>query len=154
VYRGGLANTVMEYIGFRAMTDRLFWLLDTFDGVPSEQFAASDIHRHVYPDTYDEVRRLFAGYQNVRIVRGAVPSTLSAVTSDRIAFLSVDMNAAYPELKAAEAFWDRLVPGAVMLLDDYGFDGHRSQKESFDQFAAGRNRQVLALPTGQGLILK
>jgi hypothetical protein len=154
VYRGGLASTVMEYVGFRQRRDRVFWLLDTFEGVPPEQFAESDIHRHHYPDTYNEVVSLFAEYDNVRIVRGAVPGTLAEVSSERIAFLSIDMNAALPEICAAEAFWTRLSPGAVMLLDDYGFDGHRSQKNAFDEFAARRGRSVLPLPTGQGLILK
>jgi hypothetical protein len=154
VYRGGLASTVMEYVGFRRLTNRVFWLLDTFEGVPPEQFAASDVHRHDYPDTYRDVVALFRDYPNVRIVRGRVPATLAEVSSTRIAFLSIDMNAAVPEISAADAFWDRLAPGAVMLLDDYGFDGHRSQKDAFDQFAARRGTRVLPLPTGQGLILR
>ena len=35
------------------------------------------------------------------------------------------MNCAAPELAAAEFFWDRLTTGAVVVLDDYGWDRHR-----------------------------
>jgi hypothetical protein len=154
VYRGGLANTVMEYVGFRSFADRTFWLLDTFEGVPPEHRSVDEAYRHDYGNSYDEVAALFSSCANVRIVRGEVPATLSAITASNIAFLSIDMNAAVPELAAAETLWHRLSPGAVMLLDDYGFDGHAAQKRAFDTFAATQGRAVLGLPTGQGIIIK
>jgi hypothetical protein len=64
------------------------------------------------------------------------------------------MNCAAPEIAAAEYFWDKLVPGAVIVLDDYGWKIHYEQKEKFDRFAARKGVRVLALPTGQGLIFK
>jgi hypothetical protein len=41
-----------------------------------------------------------------------------------------------------------------MILDDYGNPLHCEQQKAFDDFARDRNVQVLALPTGQGLIFK
>jgi hypothetical protein len=64
------------------------------------------------------------------------------------------MNCAPPEIAAADHFWDRLSPGAVMLLDDYGYYGFTPQKEAFDEFARRRGIAICALPTGQGLIVK
>jgi hypothetical protein len=64
------------------------------------------------------------------------------------------MNNVMPEIAAAEYFWDKLVSGAVMVLDDYGFGTHVEQKLGFDAFAARKGVQVLSLPTGQGLIFK
>jgi hypothetical protein len=65
------------------------------------------------------------------------------------------MNCAEPEIAAANYFWDRLVPGAVILLDDYGYSElYRRQKDAFDQFAAERRVPLLLLPTGQGIIVK
>jgi O-methyltransferase len=51
-------------------------------------------------------------------------------------------------------FWDKLVKGGVMILDDYGFPGHINQKKAFDQFAFERGVQILYLPTAQGIIIK
>lgn len=154
VYRGGLARTVMQYIGFEKMTDRRFWLLDTFEGIPAEQVDGGVIHRHRYPDSWDEVSRLFADRPNVRLVRGRVPETLAQVESERFCFLSIDMNAAAPEIAALEFFWPRLVPGGMVVIDDYGWSGHDAQQQGFDDFARRHDRAVLALPTGQGLLVK
>jgi hypothetical protein len=64
------------------------------------------------------------------------------------------MNSATPERAALEFFWDKLVSGASVILDDYGWKGCEAQKNAADQFAALRGVRVLALPTGQGLLIK
>ena len=154
VYRGGLSRTVMNYIGFSSMTDRTFWLLDTFEGIPADQVDASVLHRHKYHDSWSEVVALFKERPNVRLVKGRVPDTLAEVRSDRFCFVSIDMNVAAPEIAAAEFFWPRLVPGGMIVIDDYGFSGHEAQQQAFDDFARRHDRAVLALPTGQGLLVK
>ena len=61
---------------------------------------------------------------------------------------------AYPELKAIEYFWDKLVKGAFVVLDDYAWITCEPQKEVFDKFAIEKGFEILTLPTGQGLIIK
>ena len=46
------------------------------------------------------------------------------------------------------------MPGTVVLLDDYAYDGYRSQKLGMDAFARSKGVPILSLPTGQGLLLK
>jgi O-methyltransferase len=154
VYRGGLSRTVMSYIGFSKMVDRTYWLLDTFEGIPVEQVDAGVQHRHRYPDSWAEVSELFKAERNVRLVRGRVPDTLAQVHADRVCFVSIDMNVAMPELAAVEFFWPRLVAGGMVVIDDYGWNGHDAQQQAFDDFAWRHDRAVLALPTGQGLLVK
>ena len=64
------------------------------------------------------------------------------------------MNAAGPEIAAANFFWDKLVPGAMVILDDYAYVGYEVQKRAFDQFSKEKNVPILSLPTGQGLFIK
>ncbi len=154
VYRGGLSRTVMHYIGFSTMTDRRYWLLDTFEGIPTDQVDAEVLHRHTYPDSWAEVSEVFKNQPNARLVRGRIPETLSQVQTDRVCFVSIDMNVAAPERAAVEFFWPRLVPGGIVLIDDYGWSGHEAQRQAFDEFARRYGRTVLALPTGQGLLIK
>jgi O-methyltransferase len=92
----------------------------------------------------------FRPFPGVQLVRGVVPDTLSQVTADAICYLSLDMNNAAPEIAAAEHFWDRLVSGGIIVLDDYGWSKQINQKIAFDSFAETRNVRVLSLPTGQG----
>lgn len=157
VNRGGYARAVIEYVGFAAL-DKTFWLLDTYEGLV-EQYISPEEHElgvraGEYEPCYDAVLKTFAPFPNVRIVKGAVPGTLPEVTSERIAFLSLDMNTRDPEIAAAECFWDRLTSGAAIVLDDYGWRKHLEQKHAFDEFARHCGVAVLSLPTGQGVILK
>ena len=163
VYRGFLSLTVMRYVGFERMTDRTFYLLDTFRGVAPSMVTEEERRlgatralcgTDAYDDTYPEVVSTFREFANVRIIRGTVPDTLDQVGADRICYLSLDMNNAAPEIAAAEHYWERLVPGAAILLDDYGWAQHIVQKRAFDGFASRFGVGILTLPTGQGLILK
>jgi hypothetical protein len=79
---------------------------------------------------------------------------LHSVNIDKVCYLSIDMNIAYPERKAIEHFWPKLSPGAFVVLDDYGFYGYEEQMATLDQFAESVGVKILALPTGQGLIIK
>jgi O-methyltransferase len=158
VFRGGISMAVAKYTDL-AKSDRQMYLLDTYTGLSAkystEEERAVKFHMRKYDDIANEVRNTFSTFPNVHIVQGAVPETLTQVPSSKIAYLSLDMNSAIPEIAAAEYFWDKLVPGAVMVLDDYAYGIiHSGQKSAFDKFATARNVSVLSMPTGQGLIFK
>lgn len=54
------------------------------------------------------------------------PETLDQIQSTSISYLHLDMNCAPPEIAAIEFLWSRwLVPGAIILLDDYAYHGYR-----------------------------
>ena len=83
-----------------------------------------------------------------------MPDSLSTVSIDHVAYLSIDMNITYPERKAIEHFWPKLSSGAIVILDDYGFTPYVEQKLSMDEFAKSAGVAVCTLPTGQGMIIK
>jgi macrocin-O-methyltransferase TylF-like protien len=156
VNRAFLSTSLMAYVDFKSMSDRKFYLFDTFSGLVPELVTGDDkaAYRNEYPDCYEFVRTSFKDYPNVVIVRGPVPLTLSEVDIRRVAYLSIDMNCAGPEEEALRYFWPKMESGGIIVLDDYGFSGHESQKRAADEFAAFVGVKVLSLPTGQGVILK
>ncbi len=161
VFTGIYSRAIVDYVEFGRHADRRFWLLDTFQGIAAEQLTAPELrlgvqhmNRKYQGDCYEEVCATFAAFPNVHVLKGAVPLTLDRVTSEKVAYLSIDMNAAVPEIAAMNFFWDRLVRGAVVVLDDYGFRAHIVQKLALDGFAKSRGVAILPLPTGQGLIIK
>jgi hypothetical protein len=165
VNRGFMSSAIMTLLDWDS-TGRTFYLLDTFAGLderyisPEEKAAAimdrnaQEIASGFYTLDAQSVRENFSEWRNVEIVVGPIPETLHAITSERIAFLHLDLNCSPPEVAAMEALWDRLVPGAFVLLDDYAYSGYRPQKLGIDRFARSHGIAVLSLPTGQGLILK
>ena len=44
--------------------------------------------------------------------------------------------------------------GGIVLLDDYAYFGYEAQGNAFDEVARMLGASILALPTGQGMILK
>ena len=157
VNKGGLAMTVMQYIDFKSQP-RTFYLLDTFEGLSAKYISPEEARNGIQPGgyepCYEAVKKTFAGYTNVNIIQGTVPDTLVHVPTQKVAYLSIDMNCVEPEIAAAEFFWDKLASGAVIVLDDYGWPQHIYQKHAMDDFALRHGVQVLGLPTGQGLIFK
>lgn len=156
VNRGFLSMSVAVYTNFGRRTDRRFFLVDTFSGLVESQVSPEDraAFWNEYGDTYDAVVASFRRFPNVTVVRGVVPECLPAIPTERVAYLSIDMNCAAPELAALEFFWPKMVPGGVIVLDDYGFAGHEAQKRVADAFAHSHGVDLLPLPTGQGLLLK
>jgi hypothetical protein len=155
VYKGGLTRASIDYISFDKMLDKKWYLLDTFEGFPSDQKDSVNPSPGLYADNpLESVSSTFSKFSNIIIIKGRVPQTLSQVPSEKIAYLSIDMNAASPEIATGSFFWDKLVPGAPILLDDYGFLDHINQKHAWDAWAKDHNVEILTLPSGQGLILK
>jgi hypothetical protein len=157
VNRGGLSRAVIHYADFEKLNKR-FWLLDTYEGLVDSLISQDERKQGIvsggYEPCYEQVVETFSRFRGVEIVRGVVPDTLPLVSAAAICYLSIDMNNAAPEIAAAEHFWDRLVPGGIVILDDYGWRKQVNLKIAFDKFAESRGIKILSLPTGQGLLIK
>lgn len=158
VNTGAYSRALIDYVDFQK-TGKIFYLLDTYSGLVAEQISDSERQAGVgdylktYKDVYEEVVKTFSPF-NTKIIKGMVPDTLPQCTAEKICYLSIDMNVVEPEIAAANYFWDKLVSGGVMILDDYGFPAHIAQKKAFDNFALEKNVSILYIPTGQGIIFK
>lgn len=159
VNTGAYARAVIDYINFNSL-NKTFYLFDTYEGLVedlvSEEEKKAGISYYLgdhYPDIYAQVVETFKPF-NTKVIRGIVPNTLNEFKAEKVSFLSIDMNCVAPEIAAAEFFWDKLVPGAVIILDDYGFPQHIQQKLAFDKFAKEKGVEILSLPTAQGIIFK
>ena len=151
---------VCDYLDFNSLA-KSFYLFDTFCGLPAEQISVEEevlgrqeeSDRH-YSECFDIAQRNFASYPKAVLVRGKVPDSFASVTIKQVCYLSIDMNIVEPEIAAIEYFWDKLSPGAPVILDDYGWSAYLLQKEAMDRFAERKGVAILTLPTGQGLLLK
>ena len=157
--RGGTALTIIEYLGDKAFAGRKFFLLDTFSGMDYSLLTPKELEKfrrsgQPYTECYEDVKKTFAKYDFVRLIKGSIPGTLSEVTPARVVFLHIDMNSAKPEVAAIEHFWGRMPSGAIALFDDYGWVESKEQRSALDEFAKTKSVKILALPTGQGILIK
>lgn len=148
VYKGTSARLICNLTDFAAL-DRTYWLYDAFWQVASNQ----RLGEHT-PELEATVRRRFADVPNARIIAGLVPESFSQGEPGQIALLHLDMNNVEAERAVLDRFYDRLSPGACVILDDYGHTNHWAQKDMADEFAVSRGKMILELPTGQGLLIR
>ncbi|MEN3313300.1 MAG: hypothetical protein V7645_2629 [Actinomycetota bacterium] len=159
VNRGFLSTAIMEHLDWNRL-GKQFWLLDTFEGIDLSQLegdelaAARERNERMDLAGADSVRAWFSQWQNVNVIEGSVPATLPLVQADEIAYLHLDMNSSAPEVAALDYFWERLVPGAVVLFDDYGYRGYEAQRHALGDLARRRDMPIASLPTGQGLLIR
>ncbi|MBL8520465.1 MAG: class I SAM-dependent methyltransferase [Betaproteobacteria bacterium] len=150
VYAGTGIKTVMDYLGGPAFP-KAFWAYDTFDYNPVEghAFEGQEVGFH------DKVTARFAGYANVKLVKGLIPDTFAQAMPERLAYLHIDLNHAAAEIAVLDHLFERVVPGGVVIFDDYEWAGvYRTQKIAEDAWLDARGYRVTALPTGQGMVIK
>ena len=165
VNAGFISSAIMQSLDWRSIP-RKFYLIDTFAGPVLAQYSPVEIERGrveaarsalaagAYVTNLDRVRDNFAEWPGAVVVQGVVPDILSSLDIHQVAFLHLDMNCALPEREALEFFWPRLSTGGIVLFDDYTYFGHDSQTEAIDAAARVLGAKILALPTGQGLIIR
>lgn len=165
VNAGFMSSSIMQALDWDSRGST-FYLLDTFSGIDERYVSDAEraegileknqtlIDAGFYVIDMAPVERNFAQWKNTKIVKGSIPETLTQIDSERVAFIHIDLNCAPPEVAALKYLWNRLSPGGVVLLDDYGYTGYREQKLAMDALAAELGFVIASLPTGQGLIIK
>jgi O-methyltransferase len=152
VLLGTGVKTVIDFFG-KDHFPKQFWAYDTFDSNPVEGHNFTLEGQR--PGLFEQVQARFAGYDNVRLVRGLLPECLEGNSPERIAYLHLDMNQAEFEIAVLDRLFERMVPGGVLILDDYEWSSaYREQKIKEDVWFEARQYRVFPLPTGQGLVLK
>jgi hypothetical protein len=150
-YTGVGVKTVIDYLGGRAFP-KTFWGYDLFEHDPSMTHHSMPEHAE---GLYARVQKKFSAYPQVRMIKGSIPQVFENHCPDRIAYLHIDLNQAPAEIAALEHLFDRMVPGGILILDDYEWSGYyRPQKLAEDQWLDARHYRVIPLPTGQGLVIK
>lgn len=149
-YKGNSARIISEVVGFADLS-RHYYLYDLFQH--DESMPHHSMLEH--SDTLvDQVRARFSDMSNVTITQGRVPDSLAVAAPEKIAFMHLDLNNAEAEIGALEVLFDRISPGGILVLDDYGWLAYQAQLQAESRWMAERGYRILELPTGQGLVIK
>lgn len=157
VFKGHTTLFVAEYLGFADWPKR-WWLYDTFTGIPEDQldegWAENNANAYHGTFSFEEVRDRFAPFPNIEVIQGRAPEILAERAPEQICFLHMDLNNATAEVQALDALFERIVPGGVIIFDDYCWTVSKRQRTAEDAWMAERGLKILPLPTGQGLFVK
>lgn len=139
-----IANEVLD-------RPRPFWIFDSFEGLSrptAEDLLIDDILNlgsmasyegtMAYPQDRVRSRLASVGYpaQQVHIVAGFVPASLEQVElADQVSFAYVDFDLYEPILAGLRWLHERLAPGGIVVIDDYGWFSSGAQT-AVDEFVA------------------
>lgn len=162
VWRGGSTLAVAHMLHAAGDTERTLWMYDTFEGMSAPTVhdrdpsgaSARDLLQNERKSadsvlwccaSLDDVKQNMqtASYPSsrIRFVQGKVEETLSVTVPDKIALLRLDTDW-YESTKAEmEVLFPRLVPGGVLIIDDYGH--WQGARKAIDEYLATHNVPML-----------
>ena len=99
----------------------------------------------------EQVARLLAGYPAVHFYPGMVPASAGGATDERFAFVHVDLDLPRGIADALAFFHPRMVPGGILLVDDYA---DAAVRRTVQAWFAGRRDTIVALPWNQAMVIR
>jgi O-methyltransferase len=157
VYKGGSAFLIaltLEQIGTPYKELHIF---DTFKGMPdfADQDPSCHVEGHMGDISLDAIRDYLRVFPFIVFHPGVIPETFEAVKEKRFAFVHVDVDLYRSTRDCCAFFYDGLVRGGMMVIDDYGFPGYKlAAKRAVDEFFHGKPENPIALRTGQCIVIK
>ena len=157
VYRGGCAYMILSLT--ELADEQSYFLFDTFEGIPESNLTEAEksagFAGRLADTTVQHVADVLSRWKShLAFVEGDVFKTLDGLETGPLAFCHLDLNASAPTVRAIEYVYPRLLPSAMVVLDDYTQFAYSEQRKAIDAFLQDKPERVLALPTGQGLLVK
>ena len=167
VYRGFCSSVACNYTNFHNINKKLF-LFDTWDGIPVDQIDQKEQEIEKYFDIINDdnyqtndvknflkVEERFKYFPNVQIIKGRVPEVFKNIrVPSKISFLHLDMNSSIAEIGALEVLFEKMVPGSICLLDDFGMAVAFNQMKAELDWFTNKGYYICESPTSQGIIVK
>jgi hypothetical protein len=147
----GVCDGLTAFFAMRAMERTPFAavLYDAWEGITTPSGSYSGI-------ALEATRRNLQDYKGeATFVKGFLPQSFAnAPLPSDIVWLHIDLNAAQATTAVLETLSSRMLPGGVILFDDYGWRDYQDTKAAIETFTGGMRGQLLALPTGQAMFFK
>jgi hypothetical protein len=142
VWRGGACIYMRALLAAHGIKDRRVWVADSFAGLPPpspEKFpedAGSELHKiGLLAVSIDEVKNNFAKYnmldEQVVFLKGWFKDTLPAAPMERLAILRLDGDLYESTIQVLDALYEKVSPGAFVIVDDYMLPACRKAVEDF-----------------------
>ena len=103
---------------------------------------------------FEAVQRNLAPYANVAYHRGWIPDGFRDSAELRFSLVHLDVDLYQPTRDALAFFYRRLLPGGVLICDDYGFLTCPGATRAVEEFMGGVEERLIRLPTGQAYFVK
>lgn len=159
VWRGGTAGIMAQQLSNLKSTATLY-LADTFSGVAkagaNDSFYTGGEHSDTSQQVVEDVLNNKSHYQHYRILKGIFPEdTAAQIPSGRqFGLCHIDVDVYDSAKDILEWVWDKLIPGGVVVFDDYGFHSCTGVTKLVEEYRNHPDRQVVHNLNGHALMIK
>lgn len=156
VWRGG-TGAVLAAANAKLDREGRVCLFDTFSGVVKAVGGVDTLYKGgEHADTDAQVVRTLLdglGLGGCEVIEGLFPEETGRFAPDRVRLCHVDVDT-YGSAKSIMAFiWPRLVPGGLMVFDDYGFWGCEGVTRLLDRESPADSLLIHNI-NGHGILVK
>lgn len=135
------------------LCDKRFIGVDSFQGVSEPGEFDTDYFKTVKLDLpIERANFILEGCRSPELYAGWIPEVFNQIDNLQYSYVHIDVDLYQPTKNSIEYFWPKIVPGGVIICDDYGSYKTIGARKAMDDFFGKEN--ILELPTGQGIIWK
>jgi ubiquinone/menaquinone biosynthesis C-methylase UbiE len=149
VYKGGTARLIAK-----VCPNKKVHLFDTFSGLPKGN---PDIDIHEQGDFADisleSVQNFLRDCNNVVYHPGFFPDTAKEII-EKFSLVHIDVDLYQSVKDSLEIFYNKLVPGGVMVFDDYEWPAYPGVKKAVNEFLIGKPEVPIITAKYQCMLIK
>jgi len=133
--------------------------VDTFEGHDKRDLESKYEGKHTtgfFSETsFDSVRTYFSQFTFIEVIKGRIQDSVNYLTKNSFGFIYLDMDIYSPTIFSLNYFSDKLIPGGIILLDDYNFKTCPGINKAVAELVKANSDFVkIPLQTGQCMLIK
>lgn len=153
VFQGTTSFLICKANEQSAKFERTHFMFDSFEGLSEPHpHDGTNWHKGDLSAGEDIARGLLRGCTNAIVMKGWIPTRFKEVADRRFAFVHIDVDLYEPTRDALEFFYPRLNPGAILVVDDFGFSTCPGATRAVQETSLAE--LMIALPDGGGFLIK
>ncbi len=159
VWRGGTAGVMARQLHILKSKANLY-LADTFEGVAkagaNDSFYKGGEHSDTSQHIVEDVLKNKSGYAYYKILKGIFPEDTAdkILVTERFGLCHIDVDVYSSAKDIMEWVWDKLIPGGVVVFDDYGFHTCTGVTKLVEEYRNYSDRQIIHNLNGHAVMIK
>jgi O-methyltransferase len=158
VWRGGTGALIAKQAKNCGIEDRVF-LCDTFAGVVKAGANDSIYNNGEHADTNRQSVEEFIltkmNLDNIEILEGIFPEQTGSLVEDmQFRFCHIDVDVYQSAKDIVDWIWNKMVPGGIMIYDDYGFDSCDGITKYVEEQMMCKDRLIIHNLNGHAIVMK
>ena len=143
-----------DYLSFSKQT-RQWQLYCCYEEVVEElQLDHRNLPRREHENCLKILEERTKEYSNISILSDNLTGILKDNVPNEIAFIHLDFKSAMNDKLILDTLFDKLQPGGILIVEDFGWRLYEEQAIKFENYCQGKNIPIVELPTGQGMLFK